>query len=115
MIGITKTAIALRKDRGQFQRPGPNVPDGTGWVQSWIDLPPPDFAHITPATQASLERISAGTVISEATHVVDIAYRSDLTTKCRFLIEGRSLSILGIFDKDERHVELQLVCAEVVA
>lgn len=115
MIGISKTSIALRKDRGMFQRPGPPVPDGTGFVQSWIDLPPAADAHMTPATQAALERITAGTVISMATHIVNIPYRDDLTTKARFLIDGRQLSVLGIFDKDERHAELDLVCAEIVA
>jgi head-tail adaptor len=37
-----------------------------------------------------------------------------LTTKTRFLYDGRSLSVLGIFDYEERHVQLNLVCAEVV-
>jgi hypothetical protein len=85
-----------RLHQGLFQRPGPPVPDGTGWVESWIDLPPPAFARITPASQASLEQITG------------------LTTKARFVYDGRSLSVLGIFDYEERHVQLHLVCAEIV-
>ena len=103
-----------RLHQGLFQRPGPPVPDGTGWVESWIDLPPAEFARITPASQASLEQITAGTVLSMATHIVTVPYRQGLTTKSRFLYDGRSLSVLGIFDVEERHVQLNLVCAEIV-
>jgi SPP1 family predicted phage head-tail adaptor len=104
-----------RLHQGLFQKPGPPVPDGTGWVESWIDLPPAEFARITPATQASLEKITAGTTLSMATHILTIPYRIDLTTKVRFVYDGRNLSVLGIFDYEERHVQLNLVCAEVVA
>jgi SPP1 family predicted phage head-tail adaptor len=103
-----------RLHQGLFQKPGPPVPDGTGWTESWIDLPPAEFARITPASQASLEQITAGTVLSMATHIVTVPYRQGLTTKTRFLYDGRSLSVLGIFDYEERHVQLNLVCAEVV-
>jgi SPP1 family predicted phage head-tail adaptor len=108
-------ASGQRLHQGLFQKPGPPVPDGTGWVESWIDLPPAEFARITPASQASLEQITAGTVLSMATHIVTVPYRTGLTTKTRFLYDGRNLSVLGIFDYEERHVQLNLVCAEVVA
>ena len=114
MIGLHKVSIAERPHRGMFQNPGPPVPDGTGWVQSWIDLPPPAWALITPASQSSLEQIAAGTVLSMATHIVRVPYRALLTTKSRFLVDGRQLNVLGIQDPEERHVELVLVCAEVV-
>lgn len=115
MIGLSKVSIAERPHRGQFQNPGPPVPDGTGWTQSWIDLPPPAWALITPASQAALEQIAAGTVLSMATHLVRVPYRHGLTTKSRFLVDGRQLNVIGIQDPQERHVELVLVCAEVVA
>jgi len=106
--------FSLRKDRGMFQNPGPPVPVGTGFAQSWIDLPPPAFARVTPATKAAVEQIAQGTVVSMATHLVTIPYRTGLTTKSRFVIDGRTLNVLGIYDADERHAELVLVCAEVV-
>jgi SPP1 family predicted phage head-tail adaptor len=114
MIGVSKVSIAARPHRGMFQRPGPPVPDGTGFVQSWIDLPPAVFARITPATQAMLERVGQGTVVSMATHLMEIPYRDDLSTQVRFTIDGRNLSVLGIYDPDERHVELMLLCAEII-
>ena len=109
-----RTPIALSKDRGMFQNPGPPIPVGTGYTQSWVDLPPATFAHVAPATKASVEQIAQGTVVSMATHLVTIPYRTGLTTKSRFVVDGRTLSVLGIYDENERHVELVLVCAEVV-
>jgi len=114
MIGMSKISVGERPHRGMFQRPGPPEPDGTGFVQSWIDMPPAAYAQITPATQTSLERVAAGTVLSQATHLVVVPYRDGLTTKARFTIDGRNLSILGIQDPEERHRELILICAEVV-
>jgi SPP1 family predicted phage head-tail adaptor len=116
MSPATTTYISSgqRLHQGLFQKPGPPVPDGTGWTESWIDLPPPAFARITPASQASLEQITAGTTLSMATHIVTVPYRTGLSTKARFLYDGRSLSVLGIFDYEERHIQLHLVCAEVV-
>jgi SPP1 family predicted phage head-tail adaptor len=110
----TYIASGQRLHQGLFQKPGPPVPDGTGWTESWIDLPPAEFARITPASQASLEQITAGTVLSMATHIVTVPFREGLSTKARFLYDGRSLSVLGIFDYEERHIQLHLVCAEVV-
>jgi SPP1 family predicted phage head-tail adaptor len=106
--------ISARIDRGMFQNPGPPIPVGTGFVQSWVDLPPPAFARVTPATKAAVEQIAQGTVVSMATHLVTIPYRTGLTTKSRFVIDGRTMSVLGIYDEGERHVDLVLVCAEVV-
>src|SRR5580765_8965587 len=111
MIGLAKPSFSERQCRGMFQRPGPPEPDGTGYVQSWVDLPPSVSARITPATTAALEHIGAGTVLSQATHLVMVPYRPDLTTKSRFILDGRFLSVLGIFDPEERHVQLTLVCA----
>jgi SPP1 family predicted phage head-tail adaptor len=108
------TSIADRPHRGMFQNPGPPVPVGTGFTQSWVDLPPSAFAKISPATARTLEQVAAGTVLSQATHVVTVPYRTGLTTKSRFIVDGRTLNVIGINDPDERHVELVLSCAEVI-
>jgi SPP1 family predicted phage head-tail adaptor len=115
VIGPKKSTIGANANhRGMFQNPGPPIPSGTGWIQSWTDLPPAAFARITPATQASLEQIGAGTVIAQATHILTIPYRIGLTTKSRFVVDGRTINVLGIYDTDERHAELTLVGAEIV-
>lgn len=114
MIGLAKTSIAERPHRGMFQNPGPPIPSGTGYVQSWVDLPPAAFARVQPASQHTLEQITSGTVLAQATHLVTVPYRTGLTTKSRFMIDGRALNVIGIYNPDERNIELVLVCAEVV-
>lgn len=111
-------AIGRKATRVRLQVPGPAVPDGDGgWTQGWNDLTPPLVqAAIAPAGRTTLEHVVAGTVLSQATHLVTIWYHPGVTTKTRLAIEGtaRTMNVLAIADPDERHVELDLVCAEVV-
>lgn len=105
-----------RQKRITFQNPGAAVANGDGgFTQSWTDLPPPADAEVAPASARSLERVAAGTVLSTATHVVTAPYRAGVSTKTRILVDGRVLNITSVLDPEERHVELILVCAEVVA
>jgi SPP1 family predicted phage head-tail adaptor len=107
--------ISTRQKRITFQNPGAAVPDGDGgFTQSWTDLPPPAFANVSPATVASLEHAAAGTILSTATHIVTVPYRGGVSTKTRILVDGRVLNVTSVQDPDERHVDLVLVCAEVV-
>lgn len=115
ILGPTQP-IGARQKRVTFQNPGPVVPDGYGgFTQSWTDLTPAADARISPATAHSLERVAAGTVISSATHIVTVPYRAGISTKTRILVDGRVLNVTSVQDPDERHVELVLVCEEVVA
>ena len=111
--------IHQKATRVTLQNPGPAVPDGDGgWTQGWIDLDPPTVqASIAPAGRATLEHVVAGTVLSQATHVVTIWYHPGVTTKTRLAILGtpRTMNVLAVADPEELHRELDLVCAEVVA
>lgn len=108
--------ISSRQKRVVFQNPGAESDDGAGgYTQSWTDLPPAASARVEPATAQSLERVAAGTVISTATHVVTVPYRAGISTKTRILMDGRTLNITSVHDPEDRHVELVLVCEEVVA
>jgi len=110
-----KTSISSRQKRIVFQNPGPAVPDNDGgFAQSWVDLPPPAYAEVAKATQRSLERITSGAILSTASYIVTVPYRSGVTTKSRILFDGRVLNVLDVTDEDERHVELKISCAEVV-
>ena len=114
ILGPT-TSIGSRDKRILFQNPGSAVPDGDGgFTQTWVDLLPRAFAHVAPATARSLERVAAGSVIATATHVVTVPYRTGVTTKTRIVFEGRTLNVTSVQDRDEQHVELVLVCEEVV-
>lgn len=114
IIGPT-ALISSRQKRVTFQNPSTPIPDGDGnYTQSWTDLPPAADSRIEPATAQSLERVAAGTVISTATHVVTVPYRAGISTQTRILVDGRTLNITSVQDPDDRHVELVLVCEEVV-
>lgn len=109
-------SISDRPHRVTLQNPGPAVPDGDGgFTQSWTDLVPPAWSvKIAPATAADLERVTAGTVLATATHVVTGPYRPDITTLTRALFNGRQFAVTGVSDPEERHVETIAICVEVV-
>lgn len=109
-------AVGDRPHRVTLQNPGPAVPDGRGGsIPNWVDLNPPALnVKIAPATAADLERVAAGTVLAKATHIVTGPYHPQVTTQTRVLYNGRQFSVTGVSDPEERHVELVLVCVEVV-
>jgi len=115
MIGPT-TNVADRPHRVTLQNPGPAVPDGEGdTIPSWTDLNPPALSmKIAAATAADLERVTAGTVLATATHIVTGPFHPQITTQTRILFNGRSFSVTGVSNPEERNVELVLVCVEVV-
>lgn len=112
-----RASVADRPHRVSLQNPGPSIPDGDGGsAQTWTDLVPPAWqAQIAPATARDLERVTAGTVLTTATHVVTGPYRPDVTTATRVLFNGRQFSVVGVSNPEERNVELVLVCVEIVA
>jgi SPP1 family predicted phage head-tail adaptor len=110
-------SIGDRQKRVLLQNPGTPVRDGDGsFTQTWTDVAGgAAFAHVAPASARSLERITAGTVLATATHVVTLPYRAGISTKTRVMVDGRQLNVTSVQDPDDRHVELILVCEEVVA
>jgi head-tail adaptor len=111
------TSVNARVHRMAWQNPGPAVPDGDGGsTPTWIDLvPPATSVEIKPATAVDLERIAAGTVLSSNTYIVKGPYHPQITTQTRGLHNGRSFSVTGVSNPEERHVETVCVCVEVVA
>jgi SPP1 family predicted phage head-tail adaptor len=110
------TGVGARPHRATFQNPGPAVSDGDGsYTQTWSDTSPPSLSvRIRAATASDLERVAAGTVLSTATHIVNAPYHPQITTKSRMLFSGRTFSVVGISNPDERNVELILTVVEVV-
>lgn len=111
------TTRGARRQRVTLEAPGPAVPDGDGgFTQPWAPLVPATwYCAIHPATARDLERAAGGTVISQATHIVTGDYRPDVTTQARIISEdGRPLSVVHVTNPDERRIELELLCAEVV-
>jgi head-tail adaptor len=110
------TPSGLRIHPVTFQNPGPAQPDGDGgWMQTWADCVPPTLQMaIVAASQTLLERESAGTVIATATHVMTGPYHPQVTTQTRAVFEGRTFEVGHAIDREERHVEMVLVCTEQV-
>jgi head-tail adaptor len=98
------------------QNPGAPVPDGDGgYTQTWTDGTPATWhVSIVPATQADLERLAAGTVISSASHVVRGDFRPDVTTLTRLTLGAQVFAITGTVNVDLRSVDMLCGAVEVV-
>lgn len=90
-----------------------NVPDGYGefrpvWTALYSNIP----AQVQPVS--SRELWSGETVKTQGTHRIYLRYAPGITTHHRVIFEGRTFSITGVIDKDERHISLELMCMEQV-
>jgi head-tail adaptor len=109
-------ARGARRHLVTVQNPGPPVPDGDGgFTQTWTDgTPAMWYVAITPATQADLERLAAGTVISTASHVVRGDFHPEVTTLTRMLFGAQVFAITGTVNVDLRSIEMLCGAVEVV-
>ena len=99
-----------------FQDPGPAVPDGVGgYTQTWADLSPATWkVQIAPAAAADLERVAAGTVLTQATSIVRGHYHPGVSTQTRMLYNGKTFAITGARYVDERPPKMELAAVELV-
>lgn len=110
----------LRRYRAHVEGPGASTPDPDGgFIETFGPLVPPTWdCYIKPASTRDLESIGAGTVLSQATHIVKGRYHRGITTKSRVLVEidgvVRTLNVVFVGNRDMRNLETELVCAEVV-
>ena len=114
-MATIRTPTGLRDKRITLQNPGKAVPDGQGgFLQTWTDcVPPAAWASIDPATGGPLEHITAGTLITVATHIVKMPYQDDVTTNSRIVFNGRFFNVIGGGSPSEDGIELELPCVEV--
>ena len=110
------TAVGTHRHLVLFQAPGAAVPDGDGgFTQTWSDLSPATWhVSIEPATAQDLERVGAGTVLSTASHIVKGRFHPGVTTQTRMIFGGRTFSITGKANLEERGIFMELVAVEVV-
>jgi head-tail adaptor len=114
-VGLRRrTPSGRRYHEVQPQNPVMQVSDGDGgYVQLWGDLEPA-YAAIEPAGGRDLEVIAA-TVAGVATHVLTLPYQENVLPGATRVVFGtRVFSVLGMQDAEERHIELVLLCAEVL-
>jgi head-tail adaptor len=116
MIGLNRISIAERPHRVTVQTPGTAVPDADGgFTQAWADAVPPTWqVSIMPATARDLERVTSGTVMASASHVVTGPYHPQVTTLTRLLFGSRVLQVTGVQNPEERNRETIAICEEVV-
>jgi head-tail adaptor len=102
-----------------LENPGAGEPDGEGgWTEGWAPLDPAEmYVHLAPATQTDLERVTSGTVISSATHVISLPYHPGVTieTRLRYTEPGRPervFAVTALRNPDEADRELVLVAEE---
>src|SRR5262245_2478930 len=119
MSPLPQFAAGQRPHRVTFQTPGDPVPDGSGgYVEGWTDLDPPQmFVRIQPASVADMERITSGTVIGSASHLVTGPYHPGVTTQSRIVwrdIAGKSrtFTVAGVVNPEERCIDTVLLCKE---
>jgi SPP1 family predicted phage head-tail adaptor len=77
---------------------------------------PQVFAENIPAAIVSAlgnETIRAGGLVAGVTHLVKLRYLAGIQAFMTVTFETRVFQILSIVDVDERHIEHQLLCAEV--
>jgi Concanavalin A-like lectin/glucanases superfamily/Phage head-tail joining protein len=84
------TAIGEYRHRVTLGNPGNPVPDGDGgYTETFAPLDPPEWdCSIQAASTRDLESIGAGTVLSQATHLLKGRYHPGITTESRVLIGG---------------------------
>jgi len=102
-----------------LENPGGSVPDGEGgFIEGWLPLDPPEmYASIVPATQSDLERTVAGTVISSATHVIEVPYHPGVTVQTRLRYSEptrpeRTFQVTAVRNPEEADRDLVIVAEE---
>jgi head-tail adaptor len=100
--------------------PGVAVPDPDGgFVEGWAPLDPPTaYAYINPATARDLERAASGTVITTASHLIELAYHPGVTTAARIQYDDpekglRTFQITSVRNPDEARRDLVIVAEEL--
>jgi head-tail adaptor len=113
MIAPT-VSIAQRPHRVLFQAPTRTSDGKGGFTEGWQDLTPPRlFVSILPATAQDLERLQVGTVLATGSQVIAGPYHPQVTTLCRIVFGTRLFSITGIANRDERSIDMVLLCVEL--
>jgi hypothetical protein len=118
-IGL-QTSVGERPHRIRLYNPPAAVPDTDGsYTLTGVPLSPPAvYARIAPASSGDLERIAAGSVVSHATHVINMPFHPQLrtATTIEFDVPGRTrtFAVIGFGNPDERGIEHLVFATEVL-
>lgn len=110
MIGQSRNLVTL-------EAPTATAMDGAGgYVDTWGPLDPATwYCAFEDATASAMERAGFGTAYAQATHILSGRYHSGLSPKARVHHDGRVYTVLAASDRQQRHMQTILLCAELVA
>ena len=108
--------IGSLRHRVTLANPTTTVDLDGGYTEAWTLLDPAVvWASIEPATPGRIERLMAGTVDANTTHIVVIRYHSGVTIRTRIVFANRTLNVVGLQNPFERNEVLYLACVEKLA
>ena len=94
--------------------PGPPIPDGHGGYTTTVISAGSWAVQIRPASTRELERLTAGTTVTSATHLVTGRYHPAVTAEATLTFRGRTFKVSGVVTPDELQVETIALCVELV-
>ena len=106
------TAASKLRHRITFQERATGQDEFGQPIDTWQDICTV-WAAVEPLS--GREFWAAQQVQAEVTTRIRIRYRQGIRPEMRVLYDGRTYDIQTVIDPEERHVELQLMCREVVA
>jgi len=118
MVGLSagnlRTLVTLANPRDPV-----DDTDASGYTVPYTNLSPATaWASIAPATAKAMERLAAGSVVSNATHLVTFRYHAGVNTKTRITWQKngstRTLYVVGVVNVEERDLATVAICTEDV-
>ena len=109
-------SVGSARHRVTVENPYPVTPDGGGgYTETWYPATPPEWqCSIERATARELERVSAGTTIAGATHILKGRYHPGLSLVSRVRFGARVFLIVDAGTPEERQIETVAVATEVL-
>jgi SPP1 family predicted phage head-tail adaptor len=104
------------RNRVTLQGPGTNTQNSEGeWVPGFVPLVPATWwCAIMPATVRDLERMTAGTTVSQATFILEGKYHAGITTQTQITKDdGRVFYVNGVQNPEERNIVTRAFCSEL--
>jgi len=111
--------IGAYRHRVTVETPHAPTPDGHGgYTESWAPADPPLWdCAIAPATVRALERLTAGTSLATASHIIRGRFHPGVTTAARIRLDetpARVLLVVHVSNPDERDRETIALASELL-
>jgi len=103
------------RHRVLLENPGEPQPDGDGgYTEGWSPLDPSIVdVSIQAASTRDLERVTGGTVVATASHLIRMRFHPGVNTETRITFRGRHFAVDSVQNVEERDVALIVICTEI--